>query len=192
MSHKGKIPTTGELRVRREVEQANRSLVGFWGTVLGLRRVGTVGILPEGDGGADLEGGSVKSGGGGGETVKPVEAAEGIEGSVAGSVKAPSSGRGSSSKSSKSSKSNKSSKSGSTSIGHKDANEEIDDAVEREAANVERATSVRSGGKASSVSDRAHDTKNTNEADGVAEVDTSPTHDGMKGSGNDRNDDTAQ
>lgn len=46
------MPTVGELRVRKEVEQANRSIVGFWGTVLGRRRVGTVGLLAE-DGGQD-------------------------------------------------------------------------------------------------------------------------------------------
>lgn len=44
------MPTLGELRVRKEVERANRRIVGFWGTVLGVRRVGRVGILDgEGD-----------------------------------------------------------------------------------------------------------------------------------------------
>jgi hypothetical protein len=50
----GKVPTVGELRVRREVELANRMIVGFWGTVLGVRRVGKVGILQDdGVGGGD-------------------------------------------------------------------------------------------------------------------------------------------
>ena len=48
---KGHVPTAGELRVRKEVEQANRKIVGFWGTVLGVRRVGRVGILPDGSSG---------------------------------------------------------------------------------------------------------------------------------------------
>ena len=51
---KGKVPTLGELRVRKEVERANRKVVGFCGTVLGVRRVGRVGILDnEGVSGAD-------------------------------------------------------------------------------------------------------------------------------------------
>ena len=37
---KGQVPTVGELRVRKEVERANRKIVGFGGTVLGVRRVG--------------------------------------------------------------------------------------------------------------------------------------------------------
>jgi hypothetical protein len=50
------VPTVGELRVRKEVEQANRKIVGFWGTVLGVRRVGKVGMLQDGDSGcADME-----------------------------------------------------------------------------------------------------------------------------------------
>lgn len=53
---KGRVPTYGELRVRKEVEQANRSAVGFWGTVLGWRSVGRVGILPEGEAGVGGEG----------------------------------------------------------------------------------------------------------------------------------------
>jgi hypothetical protein len=40
----------GELRVRKEVERENRKIVGFWGTVLGVRRLGRVGILGEGEG----------------------------------------------------------------------------------------------------------------------------------------------
>lgn len=48
---KGKVPTVGDLRVRKEVERANRKIVGFWGTVLGVRRVGRVGILEQGGGG---------------------------------------------------------------------------------------------------------------------------------------------
>jgi hypothetical protein len=53
-SREGKVPTVGELRVRREVELANRKIVGFWGTVLGFRRVGKVGILQDDDvGGGD-------------------------------------------------------------------------------------------------------------------------------------------
>lgn len=48
---KGQVPTLGELRVRKEVERENRRRVGFWGTVLGVRRVGRVGILGEGCGG---------------------------------------------------------------------------------------------------------------------------------------------
>jgi hypothetical protein len=47
---KGQVPTVGELRVRKEVEQANRKIVGFWGTVLGVRRVGRIGILPDSNG----------------------------------------------------------------------------------------------------------------------------------------------
>ncbi|GAB7328532.1 hypothetical protein MBLNU13_g00489t1 [Cladosporium sp. NU13] len=61
---KGMVPTVGELRVRKEVERANRRTVGFWGTVLRVRRVGKVGILGEGgDGGGDD---AVGDGGGGG------------------------------------------------------------------------------------------------------------------------------
>lgn len=41
----GLVPSLGELRVRKEVERANRRRVGFWGTVLGVRRVRRVGIL---------------------------------------------------------------------------------------------------------------------------------------------------
>lgn len=59
-SRKGQVPTVGELRVRKEVEQANRKIVGFWGTVLGIRRVGKVGILQEGGSGAVGEGGSME------------------------------------------------------------------------------------------------------------------------------------
>ena len=47
-SRGGQVPTVGELRVRKEVEQANRRIVGFWGTVIGLRRVGRVGLLDDG------------------------------------------------------------------------------------------------------------------------------------------------
>jgi len=50
-SRGGKVPTIGELRVRKEVEEANRRFVGFWGTVVGLRRVGKVGLLGGGGGG---------------------------------------------------------------------------------------------------------------------------------------------
>jgi hypothetical protein len=56
-SRGGKVPTVGELRVRREVEVANRRIVGFWGTVLGIRRVGKVGILQKGGAGGGIEGG---------------------------------------------------------------------------------------------------------------------------------------
>lgn len=51
-SQHGRVPTLGELRVRKEVERANRGIVGFWGTALGLRRVKRVGILND-DGEAD-------------------------------------------------------------------------------------------------------------------------------------------
>jgi hypothetical protein len=66
------VPTLGELRARREVEVANRRIVGFWGTVSGVRRVGKVGILGEGDGGGDGGGGgddetASESGGDGGD-----------------------------------------------------------------------------------------------------------------------------
>jgi len=50
---KGKVPTVGELRARKEVERANRRIVGFWGTVLGVRRVGRVGILDGAEDGGD-------------------------------------------------------------------------------------------------------------------------------------------
>lgn len=90
MSHKGHVPTIGELRLRKEVERANRAMVGFWGTVLGVRRVGTVGILQDGreggegsEGGAGVEVGSVKSSHSGGGAVRDVEAAgedAGVEG----------------------------------------------------------------------------------------------------------------
>lgn len=61
---KGRVPTVGELRVRKEVERANRKIVGFWGTVLGVRRVGSVGILDEGGhGGGDED----RDAGGGGD-----------------------------------------------------------------------------------------------------------------------------
>jgi hypothetical protein len=56
-SREGKVPTVGELRVRREVELANRRIVGFWGTVLGTRRVGKVGILQEDGAGGEDKGG---------------------------------------------------------------------------------------------------------------------------------------
>ncbi|KAM0700372.1 hypothetical protein Q7P35_012093 [Cladosporium inversicolor] len=55
---KGKVPTLGELRVRKEVERANRRIVGFWGTVLGIRRVRRVGILDDGDKEGDDRGSS--------------------------------------------------------------------------------------------------------------------------------------
>jgi hypothetical protein len=72
ISRKGQVPTLGELRARREVEVANRRIVGFWGTVSGVRRVGKVGILGEGDGGGDGGGGgddetASESGGDGGD-----------------------------------------------------------------------------------------------------------------------------
>jgi hypothetical protein len=51
------VPTVGELRVRREVEVANRRIMGFWGTVLGIRRVGKVGILPGDGAGGGIKGG---------------------------------------------------------------------------------------------------------------------------------------
>ncbi|KAK6435654.1 hypothetical protein LTR95_008156 [Oleoguttula sp. CCFEE 5521] len=38
-------PTIGELRVRKEVELANRELVGVWDTVAGRRRIGKVSLL---------------------------------------------------------------------------------------------------------------------------------------------------
>jgi len=62
---KGQVPTLGELRVRKEVERENRKIVGFWGTVLGVRRLGRVGILGEGegDGGGDVEGDADAGGG---------------------------------------------------------------------------------------------------------------------------------
>ena len=50
-SQGGQVPTIGELRVRKEVEQANRRIIGFWGTVMDLRRVGKVGLLEDGGGG---------------------------------------------------------------------------------------------------------------------------------------------
>lgn len=55
MSHEGRVPTMGELRLRREIEQANRAMVGFWGTVLGLRRVGPIGLMQEGGEGGEGE-----------------------------------------------------------------------------------------------------------------------------------------
>lgn len=63
---KGEVPTVGELRVRKEVERANRRRVGFWGTVLGVRRVGRVGILGE-EGDGDDDGGGGGFGGGEGD-----------------------------------------------------------------------------------------------------------------------------
>lgn len=72
---KGQVPTVGELRVRKEVERENRRIVGFWGTVLGVRRVERVGILDEIEGGVDGGGdadeyaGGGGGGGGGGEGV---------------------------------------------------------------------------------------------------------------------------
>lgn len=75
-SRNGRVPTLRELRVRKEVERASRGIVGFWGTVLGLRRVGRVGVFgKENDAGGDDESdgeGSVTGGGGdgGGETPK--------------------------------------------------------------------------------------------------------------------------
>jgi hypothetical protein len=56
-SRGGQVPTIGELRVRKEVEQANRRIVGFWGAVTGLRRVGKVGLLGDGGGGGGSGGG---------------------------------------------------------------------------------------------------------------------------------------
>jgi hypothetical protein len=53
VSREGKVPTVGELRVRREVELANKKIVGFWGTVWGVRQVGKVGILQEGSAGGE-------------------------------------------------------------------------------------------------------------------------------------------
>ena len=55
-SRSGQVPTIGELRVRKEVEQANRQIVGFWGTVAGFRRVGKVGLLDGGGTGSGGEG----------------------------------------------------------------------------------------------------------------------------------------
>jgi hypothetical protein len=55
-SRGGQVPTIGELRVRKEVEEANRQIVGFWGTVVGLRRVGRVGLLDGGGNGSGGEG----------------------------------------------------------------------------------------------------------------------------------------
>lgn len=46
-SRHGRLPTIGELRVRKEVEQANRSKVGFFGTLLGIRSVGRVALKGE-------------------------------------------------------------------------------------------------------------------------------------------------
>ena len=67
---KGQVPTVGELRVRKEVERANRRIVGFWGTVLGVRRVERVGILDEIEGGVNGGGDADEdAGGGGGEGV---------------------------------------------------------------------------------------------------------------------------
>jgi hypothetical protein len=74
------VPTIGELRVRKEVEVANRRIVGFWGTVVGLRRVGKVGLL--GDGGGSGEGGG--GGDGGGDGGSKVEVGGGSEEAVGG------------------------------------------------------------------------------------------------------------
>lgn len=46
-SRHGRFPTVGELRVRKEVEQANRAKVGFFGTLLGIRKVGRVTLKDE-------------------------------------------------------------------------------------------------------------------------------------------------
>ncbi|OQO14439.1 hypothetical protein B0A48_01316 [Cryoendolithus antarcticus] len=45
VSRTGAPPTIGELRVRNEVELANREIVEFWGTAAGRRRVGKVGLV---------------------------------------------------------------------------------------------------------------------------------------------------
>ncbi|OQO14760.1 hypothetical protein B0A48_00142 [Cryoendolithus antarcticus] len=45
VSRSGAAPTIGELRVRKEVELANREMVGYWGAVSGRRRVGRVGLM---------------------------------------------------------------------------------------------------------------------------------------------------
>nr|OQO25606.1 hypothetical protein B0A51_09154 [Rachicladosporium sp. CCFEE 5018] len=44
-SRSGVPPTISELRVRKEVELANREMVGFWGTAAGRRSVGRVGLI---------------------------------------------------------------------------------------------------------------------------------------------------
>ncbi|KAK3708332.1 hypothetical protein LTR37_011597 [Vermiconidia calcicola] len=55
-----RVPTAGELRERRKLEEANRNAVGFWGTALGVRAVRRLSVAdPDGDGedaGADAKG----------------------------------------------------------------------------------------------------------------------------------------
>ena len=41
-----RVPTAGELRERRRVEEANREVVGYIGTVFGVRAVRRVPIKP--------------------------------------------------------------------------------------------------------------------------------------------------
>ncbi|KAM0722161.1 hypothetical protein Q7P37_001602 [Cladosporium fusiforme] len=93
-SQNGRVSTLGELRVRKEVEMANRGIVGFLGTVLGLRRVGRVGILHENDGagkdgqmdGASLGAGTPERADGGVDDAAVAEDAARAD-SVAGSVR---------------------------------------------------------------------------------------------------------
>lgn len=51
-SRNGRLPTVGELRVRKEVEQANRGKVKFVGTLLGIRKIGRVKLKGEEGGGS--------------------------------------------------------------------------------------------------------------------------------------------
>lgn len=67
VSQHGRVPTVGELRVRREVEAANRRRVGFWGTVVGWRGVGRVGVLGDGGAGGGERGGGNEGEGGAGD-----------------------------------------------------------------------------------------------------------------------------
>ena len=49
LGQRKRVPTAAELRERRRVEEANREIVGFWGTVLGSRVVRRLPISAAGD-----------------------------------------------------------------------------------------------------------------------------------------------